>query len=79
MEFVEGTRLTNVWFDSDLEDKDITSITRQLVKFESMMLVQDLKKIVGRPSIPLEDKRFCAALVRMYVCLYGKVEDHSSA
>ena len=69
MEFVEGTILMDVW--SDLGREDIISITCQLAELESKMMsiafpaggslyyAQDLEKVVGKPGIPLEDKRFC--------------------
>ena len=70
MEFVEGIQLSNIWFS--LEEEDITSISRQFAELESKMMsvtfpaggslyyTRDLKeKVVGRPSIPLEDDRFC--------------------
>jgi len=69
MEFVQGTSLSDIWFD--LGEGDIISITRQLAELESKMMsiaflaggslyfTKDLEKMAGRRGIPLEDKRFC--------------------
>ena len=71
MGFVEGIQLSNIWFN--LEEEDIISISRQFAELESKTMSvtfpagggslyydKDLKeKVVGRPSIPLEDERFC--------------------
>lgn len=69
MEFVQGSQLGDIW--SDLEEKDITSISRQVVELESKMMSitfpaggslyyrKDLEKVSGNPGIPLEDDRFC--------------------
>jgi hypothetical protein len=68
-ELVQGTRLTDIWFE--IEEEDIISITRQLAELEAKMMsiafpaggslyyAKDLEKEVGRSGIPLEDKRFC--------------------
>ena len=39
MEFVEGTNLSDIWFD--LGEGDIVSVTRQLAKLESKMMYID--------------------------------------
>ncbi|KAG2065001.1 kinase-like protein [Suillus decipiens] len=75
MEFVQGTNLSDVWFD--LEQGDIVSISRQLAELESKMMsidfpvggglyyTEDLENAPGgaswptRPGVALEDKRFC--------------------
>ncbi|PIL22751.1 hypothetical protein GSI_15444 [Ganoderma sinense ZZ0214-1] len=71
MEFVQGTNLSDIWFD--LGEADIISITRQLAELESQMMqvafpaggslyyTKDLEnsKVAGRPGITLpEDPRF---------------------
>ncbi|KAJ7261746.1 kinase-like domain-containing protein [Mycena haematopus] len=62
MEFIQGTKLSDVWFDL---------ISRQLAQLESKMMsipfpaggsldyTQDLEKVAGGPGIPLGDHRFC--------------------
>lgn len=69
MEFVQGTDLSDVWFD--LGERDIVSVTRQLAELEakimsiafpaggSLYYTKDLEKLAGRPGITLEDARFC--------------------
>jgi hypothetical protein len=69
MEFVRGTKLTDVWLD--LGEREIISVLRQLAQLESKMMSisfpaggslcykQDLEKVVEGPGIPLEDERFC--------------------
>jgi hypothetical protein len=69
MEFVDGTKLSDIWFD--LREREIESVVRQLVQLEAkMMLVsfpaggslyyaQDLERVAGKPGIPLKDERFC--------------------
>ncbi|KAG7088308.1 hypothetical protein E1B28_012318 [Marasmius oreades] len=68
MEFVRGTKLSEVWLD--LGDREIMSVLRQLAQLESKMMsisfpaggslyyAQDLEKVAGGPGIPLEDERF---------------------
>lgn len=69
MEFVQGTKLSDVWLD--LEEQETISVLRQLVQLESKMMsisfpaggslyyAQDLEKLPGNAGIPLEDKCFC--------------------
>jgi hypothetical protein len=68
MEFIEGTSLSDTWFD--LEEEDIISVSRQVAKLESKMMsiafpaggsvyyTKDLE-VARRPGILLEDERFC--------------------
>ena len=82
MEFVEGTQLSNIWFD--LEEEDIISITRQFAELESKMMsvafpaggslyyTRDLEKVDGRPGIPLEDGRLCVGPDTRLPLWYGK-------
>ncbi|KAH7931315.1 hypothetical protein BV22DRAFT_1124241 [Leucogyrophana mollusca] len=85
MEFVQGTKLSDIWFD--LGEGEIISISRQLAELESKMMsiafpaggslyyTEDLENAAGsaswptRPGITLEDMRFC---------VYGMAGDHSS-
>lgn len=81
MEFVRGTKLSDVWFD--LGDQQIISILRQLTQFESKMMsmsfpaggslyyAQDLEKR-GQGGIPLEDKPFCVGLDTRLPLWYGR-------
>ncbi|KAG2366298.1 protein kinase subdomain-containing protein PKL CAK Fmp29 [Suillus spraguei] len=75
MESVEGTNLSDIWFD--LGEREIISISRQLAELESKMMsitfpaggslyyTADLENAAGsvswptRPGITLEDKHFC--------------------
>jgi hypothetical protein len=69
MEFIQGTRLNNIW--SELGEGEIISVSRQIAELESKMMsiafpaggslyyTKDLEKVAGRPGIPLEDKHFC--------------------
>ena len=70
MEFVDGIKLSDIW--SDLEEREIESIVRQLVQLETKMMsisfpaggslyyVQDLERAAGKHrGIPLEGERFC--------------------
>ncbi|THU92318.1 hypothetical protein K435DRAFT_800562 [Dendrothele bispora CBS 962.96] len=69
MEFVNGTNLSEVWFD--LEEQEIVSVVGQLVELEAKMMsvcfpaggilyyAQDLERMTGKTGIPLKDKRFC--------------------
>ncbi|KAG1725600.1 protein kinase subdomain-containing protein PKL CAK Fmp29 [Suillus lakei] len=74
MEFVQGTNLSDIWFD--LGEREIISISRQLAELESKMMsiafpaggslyyTEDLENAAGsasrptRPGITLEDKHF---------------------
>ncbi|KAF7370219.1 Protein kinase subdomain-containing protein PKL CAK Fmp29 [Mycena sanguinolenta] len=69
MEFVQGTNLSDLWFD--LGEKDIISLSQQFAELESKMMSvafpaggslyysRELEKITGSPGIPLKDERFC--------------------
>ncbi|KAG5645989.1 hypothetical protein DXG03_004590 [Asterophora parasitica] len=69
MEFVKGTKLSDIWFD--LEEREIESIMRQLVQLEAKMMsvsfpaggslyyAEDLERLALKPGIPLKDERFC--------------------
>ena len=69
MEFVQGTNLSDVWFD--LGEQETISVLRQLTQLESKMMsisfpaggslyyAHDLEKVAGGPGIPLKDERFC--------------------
>ncbi|KAF8895896.1 hypothetical protein CPB84DRAFT_1782139 [Gymnopilus junonius] len=75
MEFVQGTNLSDIWFD--LEEGEIISISRQLAELESKMMsiafpaggslyyTKDLENAAGsasgptRQGITLGNKRFC--------------------
>ncbi|KAJ7261751.1 protein kinase subdomain-containing protein PKL/CAK/Fmp29 [Mycena haematopus] len=69
MEFIQGTKLSDVWYD--VGEREIISVSRQLAQLESKMMsisfpaggslyyTQDLEKVTGGPGIPLEDERFC--------------------
>ena len=82
MEFVQGTSLSDIWFD--LGKGDIISITRQLAELESKMMsiafpaggslycTKGLQKVAGRPGIPLEDKRFCVGPDTRLPLWYGR-------
>jgi len=82
MEFVQGTSLSDIWFD--LGEGDIISISRQLAELESKMMsitfpaggslycTKDLEKVAGRPGIPLEDERFCVGPDTRLPLWYGR-------
>ncbi|CDO75873.1 hypothetical protein BN946_scf184672.g6 [Trametes cinnabarina] len=65
MEYVDGTNLSDVWFD--LNEREISSVMRQLVQLEVKMMgntfptggglyyASDLEKLDMGPGIPLED------------------------
>ena len=69
MEFMRGTKLSDVWLE--LEEPDIILVLRQLAQLESRMMsipfpaggslyyTNDLEKVAGRMGIPLNDERFC--------------------
>ena len=69
MEFVNGTNLSDVWFD--LEEQEIVSVVGQLVELEAKMMsvcfpaggslyyAQDLESVARKAGIPLKDRRFC--------------------
>lgn len=69
MEFVRGTKLTDVW--PDLKDSEIVAILRQIVQLESHMMsipfpasgslyyAQDLQKLTEVPGIQLKNEPYC--------------------
>ena len=69
MEFVNGTKLSDIWFD--LEEQQVESVVRQIVQLEAKMMSmcfpaggslyysRDLEKVDGRPGVPLENEGFC--------------------
>ncbi|KNZ76689.1 hypothetical protein J132_09222 [Termitomyces sp. J132] len=69
MEFIRGTKLSDVW--AELNEPDIVSVLRQLAQLESRMMsipfpaggslycTNDLVKVAGTTGIPLNDERFC--------------------
>ncbi|KAF5354038.1 hypothetical protein D9756_006957 [Leucocoprinus leucothites] len=82
MEFVQGTSLSDIWFD--LGEGDIISISRELAELESKMMsiafpaggslyyTEDLEKVDGTPGITLEDKRFCVGPDTRLPLWYGR-------
>ena len=88
LEFVQGTNLSDIWFD--LGEGEIISISRQLAEFESKMMsitflaggslyyTADLENAAGsatwltRPGITLEDKRFCVGPDTSLRLWYGR-------
>lgn len=73
MEFVDGTDLSQIWFD--LGKDQIISLMDQLAKMESIMMsisfpaggsiyyASDLKNLTGNEGIPLEEEGFCIGTV----------------
>ncbi|KAI0645256.1 kinase-like domain-containing protein [Trametes meyenii] len=88
MEFVKGTKLTDVWMQ--LKEADLISVLRQLVKLESLIMsipfeaggslyyVDDLERVAGgRTSTPfsLNGEHFCIGPdVRLHMW-YGRRSD----
>ncbi|KAH7931313.1 protein kinase subdomain-containing protein PKL CAK Fmp29 [Leucogyrophana mollusca] len=88
MEFVQGTNLSDIWFD--LGEGEIISISRQLAELESKMMsiafpaggslyyTEDLENAAGsaswptRAGITLEDKRFCVGPDTSLRLWYGR-------
>ncbi|EPQ52401.1 hypothetical protein GLOTRDRAFT_47759 [Gloeophyllum trabeum ATCC 11539] len=82
MEYVHGTKLSDVWLD--LDEEEIVSVMRELAQLESRMMsiifpaggslyyTQDLQKATGKPGIPLEDGRFCVGLDTRVPLWYGR-------
>ena len=75
MEFMRGTKLSDVWME--LDEPDIVSVLRQLTQLESCMMsisfpaggslyyTKDLeKKGTERTSIPLNDDRYCRSSMK---------------
>lgn len=81
MEFVRGTKLSDVW--AELDDPDIASVLRQLVQLESRMMsipfpaggslyyTDDLEK-AGRTGVPLNDAHFCVGPYVRVCMWYGR-------
>ncbi len=82
MEFVQGTKLSDVW--RDLGEPEIISLLRQLAQLESKMMsiafpaggslyyAQDLEKVAMGPGIPLENERFCVGPETRLTLWYGR-------
>ena len=88
MEYVQGTNLSDIWFD--LGEGEIISISRQIAELESKMMsiafpaggslyyTKDLKNAAGsaswssRPGITLEDNRFCVGPDTSVRLWYGR-------
>lgn len=81
MEFIEGTSLSDIWFD--LEEEDIVSVLCQLAKLESKMMsipfpaggslyyTKDLE-VAGKSGILLEDERFSVGPDTRLPLWYGR-------
>ncbi|KAG1762618.1 protein kinase subdomain-containing protein PKL CAK Fmp29 [Suillus placidus] len=88
MEFVQGTSLSDIWFDPG--EREIISISRQLAELESKMMsiafpaggslyyIEDLENAAEsaswptRPGITLDDKRFCVGPDTSLRLWYGR-------
>ena len=84
MEFLQGTKLSDIWFE--LGEGEIISVSRRLAELESELmsiafpaggtrepvLCKDMEKVAGRPGIPLEDARFCVGLDTRLPLWYGR-------
>ncbi|KAH9942760.1 protein kinase subdomain-containing protein PKL CAK Fmp29 [Amylocystis lapponica] len=82
MQFVQGTSLSDIWFD--LGERDPISMSRQITELESKMMSiafpaggslyysKDLEKVAGIPGIPLEDERFCVGPDTRLPLWYGR-------
>ncbi|EIW87457.1 hypothetical protein CONPUDRAFT_116728 [Coniophora puteana RWD-64-598 SS2] len=82
MQFVQGTSLSDIWFD--LGERDIISISRQVAELESKMMSiafpaggslyysKDLEKMTGNLGIPLEDERFSVGPDTRLPLWYGR-------
>lgn len=69
MEFVQGSKLSDVW--PNLGDREVTSVVRQLTQLESQMMslpfpaggslyfTKDLEKVAPGLGITLDNERFC--------------------
>jgi hypothetical protein len=79
MEFMRGTKLSDVWLELD-----IISVLLQLAQLESRIIsipfpaggslyyTEDLEKVTGKAGIPLNDERFCVGPdVRLHMW-YGR-------
>lgn len=83
MEFMRGTKLSDVWLE--LDEPDIVSVLRQIAQLESRMMsipfsaggslyyANDLEKVAGKTGIPLSDEpSFCVGPdVRLHMW-YGR-------
>ena len=84
MEYVEGTDLSQIWFD--LKKDEIISLMDQLAKVESVMMsisfpaggsiyyARDLKELSGNEGISLEKERFCIGPDLSVPLWYGRRE-----
>ncbi|PIL30993.1 hypothetical protein GSI_05686 [Ganoderma sinense ZZ0214-1] len=85
MEFVRGTKLTDVWMK--LKEADLASVLRQIAQLESRMMsipfpaggslyyADDLKKVAGRMTgipMPLNGERFCVGPDARLCMWYGR-------
>ena len=82
MEFIQGTRLTDVW--RGLGDEEVISVVRQLTQLESKMMslsfpaggslyfTKDLEKVATGMGIPLDDERFCVGPDTRLTLWYGR-------
>ncbi|KAL1675240.1 kinase-like domain-containing protein [Schizophyllum commune] len=82
MEFVEGTKLSEIW--RDLEDQDVISIIRQLTELEARMMslsfpaggslyfTKDLEKVAPGLGAPLDDERFSVGPDTKLALWYGR-------
>ncbi|KAL1757525.1 kinase-like domain-containing protein [Schizophyllum commune] len=82
MEFIEGTKLSEIW--RDLEDQDVISIIRQLTELEARMMslsfpaggslyfTKDLEKIAPGLGAPLDDERFSVGPDTKLALWYGR-------
>lgn len=85
MEFVDGTDLSQIWFD--LGKDRIISLMDQLAKMESIMMsisfpaggsiyyASDLKNLTGNEGIPLEEEVFCIGPDVSVPLWYGRKEN----
>ena len=92
MEYVQGTNLSDIWFD--LGEGEIISISRQIAELESKMMsiafpaggslyyTEDLKNaagvLIGLLGRASHLRTTVSASARIQVCVYGMGEDHCS-
>ena len=79
MEYVEGTDLSQIWFD--LKKDEIISLMDQLAKVESVMMsisfpaggsiyyARDLKELSGNEGIPLDEQIESVSLEKERFCI----------
>jgi hypothetical protein len=84
MEFVQGSKLSEVW--RSIDDQEVNSVVRQLTRLESRMMslsfpaggsvyfTKDLEKVATGLGIPLDDKRFCVGPDMRLPLWYGRRE-----